>query len=391
MVDLRGIRSGGTGVAQSGEVVLHVERGDRAAAGGGDGLAVGRVDDVAGREHARHRGARRAPVDPHGAVLGDVELVVHEVRARVVADRDENARDREFPGGSVDGVAQQQARHRVVADHVDDLAVPDELDLLVGERAVLHDLRRAQLVAAVDHVDLRGELGEEGRLLHGRVAAADDGDLLLAEEESVAGRAVRHAVARQALLADDADLAGRRPGGEHHGMRLVHRAAAERHRLRPTGQVERGDVVVEHLGAELLGLLLHLRHEVGAHDALGEAGEVLHLGGVHQFAAGFDRARDQQGLKVRARRVDRGGESRGAGADDDDLSHVLPLRLRTPGGAPAPSTHGNRGAFRRAGHAGRHQRLHSGEPAFAHRPSMRRTVRCAIASSGARSSASAAT
>ena len=64
------------------------------------------------------------------------------------------------------------------------------------------------------------------------------------------------------------------------------------------------DVVVEDLGAEALGLLLHLRHEVGTLDALGEAGEVLDVGRVHQLATRLDRARDDQRLEVRASRVD---------------------------------------------------------------------------------------
>jgi hypothetical protein len=74
----------------------------------------------------------------------------------------------------------------------------------------------------------------------------------------------------------------------------VHGAVAERDLLDVARQVELDDVVVDDLGAELLGLLLHLRHEVGTHDALGEAGEVLDLGGVHELAAGLDRARDEE-------------------------------------------------------------------------------------------------
>ena len=93
-----------------------------------------------------------------------------------------------------------------------DLGVPDELDLLVVEGALLHDLRRLERVAAVDHVDLVGEPGEERRLLHRRVAAADDRDGLLAEEEAVAGRAPREAVAREDLLLGQAELAVGRAG-----------------------------------------------------------------------------------------------------------------------------------------------------------------------------------
>src|SRR5690606_23211317 len=47
-VDLSRIGVGLTGLAERGEVVLHIQRGDRSAARGGDRLAVGRVDDVPG-------------------------------------------------------------------------------------------------------------------------------------------------------------------------------------------------------------------------------------------------------------------------------------------------------------------------------------------------------
>jgi hypothetical protein len=94
---------------------------------------------------------------------------------------------------------------------VGDRVVPEELDLGVGERPVLHDLAGAQLVAAVDDRDLVGELGEERGLLDRRVAAADDGDLLSAEEEPVAGGAGRHAVADQRVSASRPSISdGRR-------------------------------------------------------------------------------------------------------------------------------------------------------------------------------------
>ena len=93
-------------------------------------------------------------------------------------------------------------------------------------------------------------------------------------------------------------------------------------RLDRAGEVELGDVVVDDLGAETLGLLLHLRHELGALDALGEAGEVLDVGRVHQLAAGLDRAGDEKRFQVGASSIDRGGVSGRAGADDDDLAHA---------------------------------------------------------------------
>ena len=77
------------------QVPLGVQRRLAARAGGGDRLAVGVVDQVARGEHARAVGPRRAALDGHVAVLVDVDLPVHERRLRLVADRDERARDLE--------------------------------------------------------------------------------------------------------------------------------------------------------------------------------------------------------------------------------------------------------------------------------------------------------
>jgi hypothetical protein len=51
----------------------------------------------------------------------------------------------------------------------------------------------------MDQRDARGVIGEIDRLLDGGVAAADDADLLAAEEEAVAGGAGRDAEAAEAL------------------------------------------------------------------------------------------------------------------------------------------------------------------------------------------------
>ncbi len=180
--------------------MLRVERRDRARRGCRDGLAVRRVDHVAGGEHARQVRARGAAVDGDGALGGELQLLVEEVRARVVADGDEEAFDRERTLLARDGVLEDDALDLLAARDVDHLRVPDELDLGVLERAVLHDLGCAQRVLAVDHVDLLREAREEGGLLHRAVAAADDRDGLLAEEEAVARGAPGDAVAAEAVL-----------------------------------------------------------------------------------------------------------------------------------------------------------------------------------------------
>ncbi len=62
------------------------------------------------------------------------------------------------------------------------------------------------------------ELREEDGLLERGVAAADDGDVLLAEEEAVAGRARRHAVAEEALLVRQAEHECLRAGRHDHRL-----------------------------------------------------------------------------------------------------------------------------------------------------------------------------
>ena len=146
------------------------------------------VDEVAAGEDAGQVGAGGAALDEDVALGVEVDDALDQLVARVVADRDEQAGDGQLAGLAGDGVAQGDAGQLVVTVDVGDLAVPGEPDLVVGEGALGHDLGGTQLVAAVHDGHRSGELGEEGGLLDGGVATADDGDVLVAEEEAVAGR-----------------------------------------------------------------------------------------------------------------------------------------------------------------------------------------------------------
>ena len=82
------------------------------------------------------------------------------------------------------------------------------------------------------------------------------------------------------------------------------------------------------LGAEAGGLLPEVEHQLGAHDPLGEAGEVLDVGGQHQLAAGLVAGRrrlalDHERGEVGPGGVDGGGQARRARADDDDVADVV--------------------------------------------------------------------
>jgi hypothetical protein len=293
------------------------------------------VDQVAGGEHAAQVGVRRPAEGEHVALVVEVDLAADELRARVVADGDEQPGDGQralLAGPGVPGADRLELR---VAHRLEDLGVPDELDLRVVEGPLLHDLAGPQGVAAVHEVDLAREAGEEGGLLQRAVAAADDRDVLVAEEEPVAGGAPGDAAAGQLLLTGDAELAVGRAHRQHDGLGVVG-VAVDLDDLRVGGEVHLGDVVGDQLGAEALGLLAQVVHQLRAHDAVGEAGEVLDVGRVHQRPAGGDGALEHQRRQVGAREVDGRRVAGRAGAHDDRLADGLrSLRGGGDGGAGA--------------------------------------------------------
>jgi hypothetical protein len=65
-------------------------------------------------------------------------------------------------------------------------------------------------------------------------------------------------------------------------------------------------------------VLAQVLHQLEAVDPRGKAGKVLHLARGRQLAA-RQGALDDQGVQVGARGVDGRGETRAAGADDDDV------------------------------------------------------------------------
>jgi hypothetical protein len=208
-----------------------------------------------------------------------------------VADREEQAGRLDVAHRAGLEVLHPGLLHHPVAQHLGHLVREEDLDLGVGAGPVLHDLRRAQLVTAMDDVDLRPVLGEEARLLHGRVAAADHEQRLTAKQGqgAIAHRARAHALLPQLAVAGAGGVValGGGAGGDDdhpgHALALVAGVAE-----RPPRQIDPGDGLgVDHraeahrLGAEAVA-------QLGAVDALGEAGEVLDVGGGGELATGGD-------------------------------------------------------------------------------------------------------
>ena len=186
---------------------------------------------------------------------------------------------------------------------------------------LVHDLRGAELVAAVDDDQLAGELGDEDRVLHRRVAAADHDHLLVLEEGAVADAAGGDAAAAELDLAGDAEPARLRPHRQDHGFRQVLLVAEVDLLDAAVGELDPVDVVGDEAGAEALGLGAELAHHLRAHDPLGVAGVVLDVGRVLQLPAPLEALEDER-LEVGAGGVEGGGVAGRAAADDD---HVLDL------------------------------------------------------------------
>jgi hypothetical protein len=186
-------------------------------------------------------------------------------------------------------------------------------------------------VPAVHHGDLGGELGQEGGLLHGGVAAAHHDHAPLAEEGRVADRAVGDATALQRALAGQAELARGGAGGDDdrpgamavrprlHDVRLAHGVGRELHARDVVGLVDR---------AEALGLSAHALHELRAEDALGEAGVVVDVRRDHELAAGTEPL-DHERRQVGAGGVEGGRVPGRPAADDQEVVHVVAHRVRS--------------------------------------------------------------
>ncbi len=217
----------------------------------------------------------------------------------------------------------------LLADDFFDRGIPDEPNLRILARAILHDLRRAQRVAAMHDRGLVDEAGQEGRFLHRGVAAADHDRILVLEECAVAGGACAHAVAHQALFRFDSEQLGGRAGRDDHRLGLDHLVVDDQLE-RSLAEAHLGHRAAHEARAEARHLAPEHVHHLGALDAVLEAGIVLDLGGDGELAAGFVPL-DQQRTQIGARRVERRGQSGGTGAENYDLvdfvSHMNRLRI----------------------------------------------------------------
>ena len=115
---------------------------------------------------------------------------------------DSHEQPRNFEGFNVIrilGIAQTQAAYaHLVAGHFFQRTVGVQHNIAAlhfVHQAFDKDFFRAEAVTTVDQMHFRSNVRQVQRLFDGRIAAADDGNLLVTIEETVAGRAGRHAAA----------------------------------------------------------------------------------------------------------------------------------------------------------------------------------------------------
>ena len=180
----------------------------------------------------------------------------------------------------------------------------------------------------MDQLHAAGELGQEGGLLHRRIAATDDRDVLVLEEEAVARGTRRDSPAQQLLLTGDLEVAGSGTHREDDRIGAM-RLAAGVDLFDRAGQADCLDVFHAEIGAEPDGLLTHLVHECGALDAVLEAGVVLDLGRGHERTTELRSLEDDR-CQFGAGCVYGSGVSGRSGPDDDQVVDLLVVCLAHP-------------------------------------------------------------
>ena len=239
-----------------------------------------------------------------------------------MADGDEDAFDLGLGFFASDEIFQQDGAHLalLVGEVGGDARVPYRLDLRIGEGAVGHDFRGAELVPPMDEVHFASKAGEEARFFAGAIASADDGDGNAGVEGTIAGGTRGESATDELLFIGQAEVAWGGTGGDDHGARCVvggrssHREGA----IRLLGY--RLDLLVLDAGAKFFGLPQHAAHEFWSHDAFWVTGEIFHLGGGGKLPAGLH-AGEHEGIEVGSGGVNGCGVARASGADNDNIFH----------------------------------------------------------------------
>lgn len=277
---------------QLSQVFLRLQSSHASSTGTGNGLAVSLVLNITSGKHTGDARLRGAGLGDDVALGVDVDLALDQVGGGVVADGIEEAVCLDRLLLAADDVLDDEVAHQalVVALDLCGDGVEAHRHLGVLEQPRGHGLAGTQLVTTHQHGNVRTVLCQKGRLLGRGITAANDKQRLVAEDGhgAVAHGAGGDAVLPVLVLAGEVEAARRGAGRDDDGVGGVGLVRVElcAEGKGPLGEVQLGDGVGDDFGAEALRLGAHAVHELLAHDALGEAGEVFDFGRGGELAAG---------------------------------------------------------------------------------------------------------
>ena len=162
-------------------------------------------------------------------------------------------------------------------------------------------------------------VGTEISLGQRTVTTADHDDGLAAEEESVAGGTVRNTAAGVFDFARHPEFAYLRAGGHDYSTGGIRIPTVQHNTLGIALHICADHVVIDDFGAETLSLLAHGIHEIRAHDAVWEPGEVLHFSGIDQLSAGRERPGNDHRTIPGAAKINGRSIAGRPGTDDDHV------------------------------------------------------------------------
>src|SRR3546814_17158581 len=103
----------------------------------------------------------------------------------------------------------------------------------------------------MDPSDATAEIGEGKGLFESGIAAADDDNVLVCIEKTIAGGAARYAASHEFLFGGQAQVLGGGPGGDNQRVAGVLGASVAGKGERPLGKVDAGHVVEDHFRIEI--------------------------------------------------------------------------------------------------------------------------------------------
>ena len=208
--------------------------------------------------------------------------------------------------------------------------------IFIDRKAVRKVLRRA--LAVRQECDRACDRKQHTRLLKGVFALPEYGGRSAAIEKRIADRAVAYAASFERADARNSGDGARRAGREQHRV-CVALAVRRLDRKAGVGVLDARDLGAVKLCAEAFRLRPPARQQLRARNHIGEAEIVFDFVGLSECAVVLVQ---HMNVKTCAHRIDRGAESGGTAADDNQCGHGASFTFRYPRGIPAgrPAAYG---------------------------------------------------